>query len=88
MEDSIFELAVNELLERQALVKAELRKRFKGVKPFRMEKVTDEELIMNYQQILDNPDIEAQLRAEMGDEPIDKLHTDMHELINRRLRNA
>ena len=48
MEKSIFELAVEELLERQHLTKLELRKRFKGVKPFRMEPVSDADLLYDY----------------------------------------
>ena len=48
MEKSIFELAVEELLERQHLTKLELRKRFKGVKPFRMERVSDADLLYDY----------------------------------------
>ena len=48
MEESIFELAVNELLERQRLTKLELRERFKKTKPFRMEPVSEDEQLAEY----------------------------------------
>lgn len=87
MEKSIFDLAVDELLERQRLTKIELHKRFKGVKPFRMEKVPDEERIQNYLQIDD--EMEQEMRQQFGDDAMDKMHLNMRELINRRMmRNA
>ena len=48
MEKSIFDLTVDELVSRQKLVKSELHKRFKKTKPFRMEPVSDEELLYEY----------------------------------------
>ena len=48
LEKSIFELAVDELLERQQLTKLELRARFKKTKPFRMEQVPADEMLAEY----------------------------------------
>ena len=48
LEKSIFELAVDELLERQQLTKLELRARFKKTKPFRMEEVKMDEMMYEY----------------------------------------
>ena len=48
LEKSIFELAVDELLERQQLTKLELRERFKRTKPFRMEEVPQAEMLYEY----------------------------------------
>ena len=45
---SIFELAVDELVERQQLTKLELRARFKKTKPFRMEEVPADEMLYEY----------------------------------------
>ncbi len=45
---SIMDLTVDILVERQRWTKDELRKRFKKTKPFRMEPVSDNELIKRY----------------------------------------
>lgn len=47
-ETSLYDDVVDELIERQRLVKAELQKRFKKTKPFRMEPVKDEDLLYDY----------------------------------------
>lgn len=47
-EKSVFDLTVDILVERQRLVKAELQRRFKKTKPFRMEPVKDEDLVYDY----------------------------------------
>ena len=48
METSIFEDAVEILLERQRLTKLELKTRFKKTKPFRMEQVPTDEMMYEY----------------------------------------
>ena len=48
LDKSIFELAVDELLERQQLTKLELRARFKKTKPFRMREVPVDERLYEY----------------------------------------
>lgn len=83
MEKSIFDLAVDELLELQKLTKIELRKMFKGVRPFRMEKVSDEDRIARYMEWAENPQLEMEQRQEWGDEEIDKIHVNMQDLIRR-----
>ena len=82
MDKSIFAMTVDILLERQKLTKAKLREMFKGVKPFRMEKVSDEDRIVDYMKWADTP-MEDELRQKFGDESIDKIRNDMHDLINR-----
>ena len=83
MEKSIFDIAVDILIERRGLAKVELRKRFKGVKPFRMEKVSDEDRIANYMQWANDPEMEMEMRQSLGDEGVDTIHNNMHNLINR-----
>ena len=78
----------DKLKERINRIGVRARGQFKGTNPYRMEKVSPEERIMNYQQLLDNPDIEQQLRTQVGNAPIDKMHLDMRELINRRQSNG
>ena len=48
LEKSIFELAVDELVERQQLTKLELRARFKKTKPFRMKEIPGDEMLYEY----------------------------------------
>ncbi len=45
---SIYDDVVDELVSRQSLVRDELIKRFKKTKPFRMESVSDEEMLLEY----------------------------------------
>lgn len=45
---SVFDLTVDILIDRQRLVKAELRRRFKHTKPFREEPVKNEDLLYDY----------------------------------------
>ena len=68
-EDSIYDLTVEILLERQRGMREELKKRFKRTKPFRMEPVSREETL--YQANEMTPEIEQMLRETMGDEPVD-----------------
>ncbi len=45
---SILDITVDILVERQKWTKEELRKRFKKTRPFRMEPVSDDELMRRY----------------------------------------
>uniref|UniRef100_A0A6M3XJJ2 Uncharacterized protein n=1 Tax=viral metagenome TaxID=1070528 RepID=A0A6M3XJJ2_9ZZZZ len=47
-EPNLYDMVVDELLERQRLVRAELRNRFKKTKPFRMEPLSNEEALYEY----------------------------------------
>ena len=82
MEKSVFDITVDILIERQKLTRAKLREMFKGVKPFRMEKVSDEDRIAQYMKWADTP-MEDDLRQQFGDESIDTIRNNMHDLINR-----
>ena len=48
LEKSIFELAVDELVERQRLTKLELRARFKKTRPFRMKEIPGDKMLYEY----------------------------------------
>jgi len=48
LEDSLYDLIVDELVARQRLVKAELAERFKKTKPFRMEEIPVDEMLYEY----------------------------------------
>jgi len=62
-------------------------KQFKGSNPYRQEPVSDEERIQRYLGWSGKPE-EQQLRQQMGDAQIDQIHVNMHELINKKVRNA
>ena len=67
-EASIYDNIVEELKSRNRLVKEELRRRFKGVKPFRMEKISRKERLMQYDEMIAREDW---LRQNYGDEVVD-----------------
>ncbi len=68
-EESIYDLVVDALLERQQLVREELRERFKRTKPFRQEPVSRKEMLVQEDEM--TPEMELQLRQWFGNEPID-----------------
>ena len=84
MESSIFDITVDILVERARDARAELVKRFKKTKPFRMEPMSDDERIQQYMTKIQP--YEQELRAQGMD--VDTIRTQMHELINRRAQNA
>ena len=49
-ESNIFDMVVDEILERQRLVISELNVRFKKKRPFRMKEVTREDRLVEYAQ--------------------------------------
>ena len=48
LKESLYDLVVDELVDRQRLVKAELAERFKKTRPFRMEEVPTDEMLYEY----------------------------------------
>ena len=47
-EKSVIDLTIDELVERHRLVRGELRLRFKKAKPVRMEPVSEDEMLYEY----------------------------------------
>jgi len=68
VEESIYDLVVDELLERQSLVKAELRERFKRTKPFRQEPKSNKEMLVEYDEL--TPEKKQWLMQEFGAENV------------------
>lgn len=87
MSKSIFDRAVDILIERQQFATLKLQERFKGVDPFRQEKVSDEDRIAEYMGWANTP-MEGELRQEFGDNEIDKVHANMRDLIDRSTGNG
>ena len=65
---SIYDLVVDELLERQRMVRSELQERFKKTKPFRQEQVSDKERLVEYDEL--TPEKKEWLRQQFGDEAV------------------
>ena len=82
MEESIFDLAVDELLKRRGLVKTELRKRFKRTKPFRAEPVSNDEALSEYMAL--TPDMMDERIQRDGEEAIGQYIAKMEELKRRK----
>jgi len=81
---SIFELAVDELLERQQLTKLELRERFKKTKPFRMEPVPTDEMLYEYNQMSKNPQRLIRLLETYDREDVNQYIMEMEQLKRKR----
>ena len=82
LEKSEMDYAVDLLLERQASVIDELKRRFKKTKPFRQEPVSNEESLYYYSQM--TPEKEAEYRQLFGSETIDDYKNKMNKLLARR----
>jgi len=67
-ERSIYDLVVDELVDRQKLVKGELTGRFKGSKPFRQEPKSTRELLVEYDEL--TPEKKQWLVQEFGEEAV------------------
>ena len=77
-EKSLFDVTVDILLERQALVGAELQRRFKRTKPFRMEPIKNEDLLYDYNT--KGFEIFSQLYETQGEEVALDYRNEMEEL--------
>ena len=67
-EPSIYDLITEEILERQQLVKVELRRRFKRTIPYRQEPVSDKEALVEYDEL--TPEKKVWLMREFGSEAV------------------
>ena len=78
---SIYDLIVDELIQRHKDVKAELHERFKRTKPFRQEPVSRREMIMDYDELIRN---EPVLRNDFGNETVDTYKLNLESKIRGR----
>ena len=79
-EKNLWDLTVDELVERQRWVKDELHKRFAHTRTFRTEPMKKEDLLYQYNQI--TPDMEMALRQSFGDDIYDEYKIKMEGLRN------
>lgn len=82
MEKSILELAVDDLVERQRLVKDELRLRFKKTKPFMMEPVSEDKMLEQYMATTPE-DMDGYIQA-YGEDTVNEMIGQMEDLKRRR----
>ena len=82
LEKSIFELAVDELVERQRLTKLELRARFKKTRPFRMEEVPTDEMLYEYNTM--TPEKLNAMIESYGREDVNQYIMEMEQLKRKR----
>lgn len=88
MKENLMDVASDILKERLGNAKIEIQKMYKGTNPYRMEKVPDVERIQQYLGWQGTPQ-EQEFRQQFGDEAVEKIHLDMHELINKKvMKNA
>ena len=81
-EPNLYDLVVDELVERHRLVRAELVKRFKRTRPFRMEKISDEEMLNSYNNL--TPEIMSDLINRYGRENVNEMIFTMEKLKAKR----
>ena len=81
MEESIYDMVVDQLLERQSMVKAELHDRFKRTKPFRQEPVSPKEELVQYDEL--TPEKKQWLLQNFGSEAVLPYFNRMEELKNK-----
>lgn len=86
MEESIFDLVVDDLVERQRMLKTELRERFKRTKPFRMEPVSKEEMLYEYNTM--TPEKFNTLLNTYGEEVMNELVFEMEMLKKKKQGGA
>ena len=86
VELNLYDEVVNELLERQRLVKQELVRRFKKTNPFRMEKISPEERLYQYEQEKQNPQLMIERLKRDGWDKTDQYIYDMEKLLSGRTK--
>ena len=84
LEKSIFEDAVEILLERQRLTKLELRARFKKTRPFRMKEIPVDEMLYEYEAMKRTPKKLNTMIETYGREDVNSLIFSMEQLKKRR----
>ena len=82
-ERSILDETVDILVERQRWTKEELRKRFKRTRPFRMEPVSDNEMIQKYDNMTQEQWVEL-----MNTHPQDEVEDYKNSMENLKIRRG
>jgi len=81
---SIFDMAIDEVLKRQRLVTTELERRGKNKKPFRMEPMSEQEQLDEYNSLY--PEVKRELRVASPEWAAHE--EDMIKMLIRRQKDA
>ncbi len=81
--ENSFDRVTDKVASKVGRAKAKVHSYFKGTNPYRQEPMSDEDRITNYMKWANNPEMEQELRQQFGDESIDTIRNNMHDLINR-----
>ena len=84
LEKSIFEDAVEILLERQQLTKLELRARFKKTRPFRMKEIPVDEMLYEYEAMKRTPEKLLAMIETYGREDVNQYIMEMEQLKRKK----
>ncbi len=82
MEENLLDIVVDELVERQRMVKEELRRRFKRTKPFRMTPVSNDEMLLEYDMM--TPEKMNERVARDGEFAVNQYIMEMEQLKKKR----
>ena len=78
------DVITDELKDQFKNIRKEAQLQFKGTNPYRKEKVDNKQLILEYQDFLEKPEIEQQLRQTAGDDTVDEYHRRMQTILGRQ----
>ncbi len=79
MKNNKFDIVTDEVKRRMSLAIGEARRRFKNTNPYRMEKVTDEDRIRDYQTL--TPEKIAFAKQNFGENEVNAYLTKMQNLL-------
>ena len=82
LESSLYDLVVDELVQRNKLVRAELAERFKKTRPFRMKEVPVDERLYEYNTM--TPEKLNSLLQTYGREDVNQYIMEMEQLKRKR----
>jgi hypothetical protein len=91
MQDGIYDRVMDKLLTRQDAVKGVLKKRFEKDKPFRTEKIDNDEMLVYYNQMTQDPRATMYLdvlRQKHGDDKVRDFVMEMETAKQRRGLNG
>ena len=84
LEESLYDLVVDELLERQQLTKLELRARFKKTRPFRMKEIPVDEMLYEYEAMKRTPKKLNTMIETYGREDVNQYIMEMEQLKRKK----
>lgn len=83
MKKNPMDLITDELKIQVEAIKNEIADQFKGTVPYRKEKVDNKQLVLEYDEFLDKPEIEQQLRQTAGNDTVEEYHRRMQKILGR-----